>query len=223
LKKIALLVAGGSGRRMNSDVPKQFISINGYPLLMYTLDVFYRYDQKIHIILVLPETQIQFWDTLCRKYKFEIRHQVKLGGKTRFHSVQNNLHDIPDDCLVAVHDGVRPLVSISTIDKCFKMAKKYGNAVPCTEIPESLRKINKNGNIQIDRNEYRLIQTPQVFKGKLLKEAYMQNYRPQFTDDASVVETLGQTIHLVKGNPENIKITYPKDLILASSLISSYK
>lgn len=223
MKKIALLVAGGSGTRMNSDMPKQFISINGYPLLMYTLDVFYRYDHKIQIILVLPETQIQLWETLCQKYKFQIRHLVKPGGETRFHSVKNNLYDIPDDCLVAVHDGVRPLVSIATIDKCFKTAMKYGSAIPCTEIPESLRKLDKNGNRQIDRNEYRLIQTPQVFKGRLLKEAYAQNYRSQFTDDASVVESLGQQIHLVEGNPDNIKITYPKDLILASSLLSKCK
>jgi 2-C-methyl-D-erythritol 4-phosphate cytidylyltransferase len=217
--KIALIVAGGSGSRMNAEVPKQFLLLNGYPLLMHTLEVFYRYDQQMRIILVLPELQIQSWEKLCRDHEFRIRHEIKAGSKTRFHSVKKNLAEIPDHCLVAVHDGVRPLVSSETIDKCFQSALKFGNAVPCIEIPETLRKLSERGNEQVDRDNYRLIQTPQVFKSSILKRAYLQDYKKRFTDDAGVVESLGYAIHLVEGNPENIKITYQKDLVMAASFL----
>lgn len=204
---------------MNTRVPKQFLLLNGYPILMHTMDAFYRYDQQMRIILVLPQLQLRNWDKLCTEHKFIIRHEIKPGGETRFHSVMRNLVEIPDNCLVAVHDGVRPFVSMVTIDRCFKSALKFGNAVPCIEIPETLRKLNQRGNEQVDRANYRLIQTPQVFESSILKKAYLQDYQKNFTDDAGVVESLGYAIHLVEGNPENIKITYKKDLVMASSLI----
>jgi len=204
---------------MNAGVPKQFLLLNGYPVLMHTLDVFCRYDSQMPIILVLPEIQINIWDKLCREHNFMIRHEIKAGGETRFHSVMRNMAEIPDHCLVAVHDGVRPLVSVETIDRCFKAALKFGNAVPCVEIPETLRKLNDRVNEQVDRANYRLIQTPQVFESSILKKAYLQAYDKRFTDDAGVVESLGYAIHLVEGNPENIKITYQNDLVMASSFL----
>jgi 2-C-methyl-D-erythritol 4-phosphate cytidylyltransferase len=171
------------------------------------------------IILVLPEDQIQAWKRLCTGYGFGIRHEIRPGGRTRFHSVKKNLKEIHDHCLVAIHDGVRPLVSLLTIDRCFRTALQFGNAVPCIPIPETLRRIGKDGNEQADRTLFRLIQTPQVFESNVLKTAYAQPYQEHFTDDAGVVESLGYSIHLVEGNPENIKITYPVDLKIASSLI----
>jgi 2-C-methyl-D-erythritol 4-phosphate cytidylyltransferase len=219
LEKIALIVAGGSGKRMKSLVPKQFMPIKGLPVLMHTINKFHRYDAGIRIILVLPEDQMTTWKDLCGKNKFSVKHEVVKGGDTRFHSVQKNLGEIPEECLVAVHDGVRPLVSMETIHRCFISAAEKGNAVPCVEIPETLRILDENGNKPADRSKYRLIQTPQVFFGGVLKEAYQQEYRNSFTDDATVVESRGHTIHLVEGNPENIKITLKHDLAFAESLL----
>jgi 2-C-methyl-D-erythritol 4-phosphate cytidylyltransferase len=219
VEKVTLIVAGGSGNRMNTAIPKQFLLLNGVPVLMHTIDAFYKYDKQMRIIVVLPEVQIQGWKELCREQKFMIRHEIKTGGETRFHSVRKNLAAVPDHCLVAVHDGVRPLVSTSTIKRCFQGALKFGNAVPCIEIPETLRRIEETGNKQVNRDDYRLIQTPQVFKGSILKKAYLQEYQKYYTDDAGVVESLGITINLVEGNAENIKITYPKDLLIAASFL----
>jgi 2-C-methyl-D-erythritol 4-phosphate cytidylyltransferase len=219
VEKVTLIVAGGSGNRMNTAIPKQFLLLNGVPVLMHTIDAFYKYDKQMRIIVVLPEVQIQGWKELCREQKFMIRHEIKTGGETRFHSVRKNLAAVPDHCLVAVHDGVRPLVSTATIKRCFQGALKFGNAVPCIEIPETLRRIEETGNKQVNRDDYRLIQTPQVFKGSILKKAYLQEYQKYYTDDAGVVESLGITINLVEGNAENIKITYPKDLLIAASFL----
>lgn len=221
MEKIALIVAGGIGSRINAAIPKQFLLLGGYPVLMHTLDVFFRYDQHMRIILVLPEDQIPAWQKLCLDHEFRIRHDIKTGGATRFHSVKKNLAEIPDHCLVAIHDGVRPLVSLATIDRCFRSALAFGNAIPCVDIPETLRKLDENGTMQVDRTKFRLIQTPQVFESGILKKAYLQEYHSDFTDDAGVVESQGHKIHLVEGNPENIKITYPKDLKVASSLLQA--
>jgi len=214
-------MAGGTGTRMKSQVPKQFLLLKGIPVLMHTMEVFYRYDSGMRIILVLPGDQLVTWQSLCRKYKFMVRHEIGIGGETRFHSVKNNLADIPDHCLVAIHDGVRPLVSHETLDRCFASALVHGNAIPCIEIPETLRYLDGLVSRQVDRSTYRLIQTPQVFDSGILKKAYMQEYQPDFTDDAGVVENLGFTIKLVEGNPENIKITWNKDLLIAASFIKS--
>jgi 2-C-methyl-D-erythritol 4-phosphate cytidylyltransferase len=218
LEKIALIVAGGTGKRMKSQVPKQFMLLKGLPVLMHTITKFYRYDSAMRIILVLPADQMAEWKALCEKYDFSIVHERVSGGETRFHSIQKNLDSIPEQGLIAVHDGVRPLVSLDTIHRCFTLAAEQGNAVPCVEIPETLRMMDEQGNRPVDRTKYRLIQTPQVFMSHILKEAYQQEYRHSFTDDASVVESRGYDIHLVEGNPENIKITLGHDLGIAEFL-----
>jgi 2-C-methyl-D-erythritol 4-phosphate cytidylyltransferase len=221
LEKIALIVAGGSGKRMKSLVPKQFLLLKGLPVLMHTINKFHRYDTSMRIILVLPSDQITAWKDLCEKNEFSVLHELMTGGNTRFHSIQKNLHSIPEQCLVAVHDGVRPLVSVDTIHRCFASAAENGNAVPCVEIPETMRILDDIGNRQADRAKYRLIQTPQVFISSILKEAYQQEYQGSFTDDATVVESWGYRIHLVEGNPENIKITLKHDLALAEFLLQN--
>jgi 2-C-methyl-D-erythritol 4-phosphate cytidylyltransferase len=217
--KITMIVAGGIGTRMNAGIPKQFLLLNNYPVLMHTISTFHLYDQQMRIMLVLPEDQTDEWSKLCEKYQFSIKHDVRYGGTTRFHSVRKNIDSFADESLVAIHDGVRPLVSIATISRCFNAALEYGNAIPCIEIPETLRRVSGQKNRQVDRTRYRLIQTPQVFNGKILKIAYQQEYQKKFTDDAGVVENLGYTVHLVEGNAENIKITYPEDILIASSLL----
>jgi 2-C-methyl-D-erythritol 4-phosphate cytidylyltransferase len=224
MKKVVIIVAGGRGKRMKSDIPKQFLSIYGFPVLMHTAKKFYRHDNSIRIIIVLPKTQIKLWKKLCRDYKFNYAHDIVQGGVTRFHSVKNGLSKIKgDDWLVAIHDGVRPLVSPDTIRRCFKKAEASGNAIPVIEIPESMREISKSGNRPVDRSKFKLIQTPQVFHFKLLKEAFKQDYKPEFTDDASVVESMGHAIKLVEGNKENIKITTPSDLLVAESYLKKIK
>lgn len=220
LEKIALIVAGGTGKRMKSQVPKQFLLLNGRPVLMHTIDRFYRYETGIRIIVVLPGDQITTWRELCEIHDFKIKHEILTGGETRFHSVQKNLDSIPEQSLVAVHDGVRPLVSMDTIHRCFVTAGETGNAIPCVEIPETMRIMDEHGNRPADRTKFRLIQTPQVFKSSLLKESYRQEYSPRFTDDASVLESRGYTINLVDGNPENLKITLNKDLGIAEFLMT---
>jgi len=204
---------------MKSLVPKQFLLLRGVPVLMRTLEVFHRFDAEMPLRVVLPAGMFGNWNDLCRKHRFEIPHELGAGGETRFHSVQNNLYGIADDCLVAIHDGVRPLVSEDTIGRCFDTAAKLGNAIPCISIPESMRVLTGDGNMPVDRSRYRLIQTPQVFLGGQLKEAYRQPYQNGFTDDASVVESLRIRVNLVEGNPENVKITWRKDLKLAAILL----
>jgi len=223
IPKIALIVAGGKGERMNSDIPKQFIEINGKPVLMYTIEAFVKYNADIQIILVLPASQTDQWENLCKKYAFNIKHTVVTGGPTRFHSVQNGLKSIVTPSIVAVHDGVRPLVSIQTISKCFVEAEIHKTAVPITEMVESIRKITGSSSESANRSEFRLVQTPQVFDGELLKRAYRQEFSDSFTDDASVVESLGEKIYLVEGNRENIKITTAMDLVIAKTLLSDLK
>jgi 2-C-methyl-D-erythritol 4-phosphate cytidylyltransferase len=224
MKKAVIIVAGGRGKRMKSDTLKQFLPIYGFPILMHTIKKFYRHDNSINIIIVLPKKQIKTWKKLCRDYKFTSSHKIVKGGITRFHSVKNGLSKIRGkDWLVAIHDGVRPLVSLETIKRCFKKAASSGNAIPAIEIPESLRIIEKGKNAPADRSRYRLIQTPQIFKLKLLQESFKQDYKPEFTDDASVVESMGYSINLVQGNKENIKITTPSDLLVAESYLKKVK
>jgi 2-C-methyl-D-erythritol 4-phosphate cytidylyltransferase len=219
VKKYVIIVAGGKGERMNAGLPKQFLPIGNKPILMHTLAAFYEYDPQVSIILVLPGSQFSFWKKLCEEHHFAIPHLLTEGGETRFHSVKNGLLLVTEDSLVAVHDGVRPFVSQATIFRCFEAAGLKGSAIPTTELIDSIRYIDEKGNKAVNRNNYRLIQTPQVFQSTLLKEAYQQKYTPDFTDDASVVEALGKKIQLVEGNKENIKITTPFDLEIAKILI----
>jgi 2-C-methyl-D-erythritol 4-phosphate cytidylyltransferase len=218
-KKFALIVAGGSGRRMKSDLTKQFIAIHGKPMLMHTLEAFYKNDPSFSFIVVLPGKEIALWNELCRKHSFNINHKVTEGGETRFHSVKNGLEQIQEEGIVFIHDGVRPLVSPQTIESCYQMALEKGNALPVTAPSESIREVTGNENRAADRKRFFLVQTPQTFRVSLIKIAFNQKYSEKFTDDAAVLENTGEKIYLVNGNRENIKITYPEDLTLANILL----
>ena len=217
----ALIVAGGSGIRMQTALPKQFLELAGKPVLMHTIERFKAFNDSIEIIVVLPENQIEYWKNIQKKYSFSIKHTIVTGGATRFHSVKNGLNFVTEPSLVAIHDGVRPFVSIDTIKRCFETAEKLGNAVPAVTIAESLRVITNEGNNPIDRQTIRAIQTPQVFNTSTIKKAYQQEYRSEFTDDSTVFESLGEKINLVEGNRENIKITNSEDLLISTALLKS--
>lgn len=220
MTKFAIIVAGGKGNRMNSDLPKQFIEVGGKPILMHTLERFYQADASITIILVLPKEQISYWQELQTKYRFEVPVLVTTGGDTRFHSVKNGLSLVDKPGLVAVHDGVRPFVSITTILKGYEIAHLHKTAIPVLEVIDSIRYVEVDHNEAVNRANYRLVQTPQVFQAELLKNAYEQKFSELFTDDASVIEALGESITLYEGNNENIKLTTPFDLKIAQVLIT---
>ena len=217
---IVIIVAGGKGERMNANIPKQFLELHGKPILIHTMEAFYRFDNTMQIMLVLPETQIDYWNALCKKHAFAVLHNIVIGGQTRFNSVQNGLKMVQAPSLVAVHDGVRPLVSSSTIARCFDAAGKYDAAIPVIDLIDSIRQVNEDESLSVDRTKYKLVQTPQVFDAELLKKAYEQEFSALFTDDASVVEALGTKIHLVEGNRENIKITTEIDLKMAETFLN---
>ena len=216
-----IIVAGGKGLRMGSDIPKQFLPIGGKPVLMRTLERFRQYSTTLQIILVLPKAQQDYWQKLCKEYAFDIDCQLADGGETRFHSVQNGLAKIPDNAqgVVGVHDGVRPFPSIDVIRNCYETAREKKAVIPVIPVVETVRHLKGDTSVTVPRNEYRLVQTPQTFDIQLLKEANRQPYNDGFTDDASVVETFGFNITLVEGNRENIKITTPYDLKIAEVLI----
>lgn len=217
----AILVAGGAGTRMQSHLPKQFISIGGQPILMHTIRRFFAANPLMHIIVVLPAEQMQTWQQLCREHAFSLPHQVVAGGATRFASVKNGLAAIAGDGVVAVHDGVRPFTSVAIIQEAFTVASQKGNAVVAVALKESIRQVMETGNQALDRSQYRLIQTPQCFQVTLLRRAYQLSEEATFTDDASVVERLGEKIYLVEGAYENLKITTPADLLWAEMLLKS--
>lgn len=216
-----IIVAGGKGLRMGSDIPKQFLPIGGKPVLMRTIERFRQYSADIQIILVLPEAQQEYWQQLCKKYDFHVDYQLANGGETRFHSVQNGLALIPDDAegVVGVHDGVRPFPSIEVIRRCYETAQSQKAVVPVIPVVETVRHLENEKSVTVPRDEYCLVQTPQTFDIQLLKAANRQPYNDGFTDDASVVEAFGFDITLVEGNRENIKITTPYDLKIAEVLI----
>ena len=222
MKRYAIIVAGGKGLRMGGELPKQFIPIEGRPVLMRTLDTFHACDESIQIILVLPRDHQDYWRELCVQYQFAVPHRIADGGVTRFHSVQSGLSlvDAPES-LVAVHDGVRPFVSHEVISRCYAEAEAHGAVVPVIPVVETVRQLTGEGSVTVDRNAYRLVQTPQTFRATLLRRAYEQPYTDAFTDDASVVEALGEAVTLVDGNRENIKLTTPFDLIVAKALVDS--
>lgn len=216
-----IIVAGGKGLRMGADLPKQFITVCGKPLLMYTLESFYSFDEKINIVLVLPQSHQNYWQELCIQYKFEVPHALATGGETRFHSVQNGLQLVKEG-LVGVHDGVRPFATAELISKCYALAKSLHAVIPVIDSTDSLREIEDGGKSHIiDRSKIKLVQTPQVFDYVLLKEVYGQEYNAIFTDDASVVEAMGYRVHLVEGERDNIKVTTPIDLKIAELIINS--
>ena len=210
MKKYAIVVAGGKGLRMGGEIPKQFIPVQGRPVLMRTLDAFHAYDESVELIVVLPVAQQDYWKELCREYDFRIPYRLADGGETRFHSVANGL--------------VRPFVSREVIAACYESAFRERATIPVVEVVETLRCLKSNetegDSVTVDRAQYRLVQTPQTFRADVLKAAYRQEYRPFFTDDASVVEAMGVPVSLVPGNRENIKITTPFDLKIAEALLS---
>ena len=217
-----IIVAGGKGLRMGSDIPKQFLPIAGKPVLMRTLERFRAYSSALQIILVLPEAQQDYWQELCKQYDFKVDYQLANGGQTRFHSVQNGLALVADDAegVVGVHDGVRPFPSIDVIRNCYDTARTAKAVIPVIPVVETVRQFlsDNSGSITVPRDHYRLVQTPQTFDIQLLKAANRQPYNDGFTDDASVVESYGHAITLVEGNRENIKITTPYDIVVAEAL-----
>ena len=215
MKAYAIIVAGGKGLRMGGDIPKQFLPIEGKPILMHTIEAFRKALDEVEIVLVLPADQHDYWQKLCEDNNFRSPELIAKGGETRFHSVKNGLALLPNDeeAVVGVHDGVRPFVSKETILRCYEAAAEGKAVVPVVPVVETVRQILPDGkSITRPRDEYRLVQTPQTFPLALLKEAYQQPFSEAFTDDASVVEAFGKEITMVEGNRENIKITTPSDL-----------
>lgn len=207
---------------MGGELPKQFIPVEGRPVLMRTLDAFHAFDSAMEIILVLPRDHQPYWQELCAEYQFAVPHRIADGGATRFHSVQSGLALADEaEALIAVHDGVRPFVSPEVIEACYREAEAHGAVVPVIPIVETVRHLLLEGSETVSRDAYRLVQTPQTFRASLLRRAYEQPFCEAFTDDASVVEALGHVVHLVEGNRENIKLTTPYDLIVAKALVES--
>jgi 2-C-methyl-D-erythritol 4-phosphate cytidylyltransferase len=214
-----VIVAGGSGKRMGADIPKQFLNLAGRPVLMHTIERFKSFNDAIEIITVLPENQLRYWVDLQKKHSFDVSHTLVKGGLHRFISVKNGLKFVNTPSLVAIHDGVRPFVTVDTIKRCFETAEKLGNAIPAVSPSDSLRMLTDKGSIPLNRMHVKQIQTPQVFNAELIKKAYLQEYITEFTDDATVLEKMGEKINMVDGNRENIKITNPEDLLISSALL----
>jgi len=220
VKTFCIIVAGGKGLRMGSNIPKQFLLLNGKPILIRTLEAFLKYDPSMEIIMALPADHISYWNRLYKEYDFNSPVKVVEGGETRYHSVKNAIQTIQGDGIVAVHDGVRPLITSEFINRCFKDAEEYKTAIPFIPVSESMREIEGENNQHADRSKFVLIQTPQVFEVKLLKKAFTQIYRVTFTDEASLVENMGTRVHLTAGIPENIKITNQIDLLFAKAILA---
>jgi 2-C-methyl-D-erythritol 4-phosphate cytidylyltransferase len=219
LDKCIIIAAAGRGERMNLEIPKQFVLLAGKPVLMHTLEVFNKIFHNIHIILVLPADMFDTWKELCNEYHYHVSHDLVQGGPSRFYSVRNALQTVNEGVLVGIHDGVRPLVNRETVIRAFQTAEAFGHAIPAIPFNESVRILDKDSNHHVNRDLLRIIQTPQVFHSGLIKKAYNQDYRDDFTDDASVLETLGINIRLVEGDSENIKITTRQDLFRAEALL----
>jgi 2-C-methyl-D-erythritol 4-phosphate cytidylyltransferase len=220
-KEYALIVAGGKGTRIKTKLPKQFLELKGKPILLHTIEAFYRYSEQIIIILVLPEDDFEIWDAICKKFNFNKPIILQKGGETRFQSVKNGLNKIEGPGLVAIHDGVRPLVSEDIIGASFHLAAVHQSAVAAVRLKDSIRMTDQDNTKAVDRSRFRLIQTPQTFDIDLIKKAYEMKEDASLTDDASVAERSGHVISLFEGSYENIKITTPEDLIVAEALLNS--
>ncbi len=219
-REYAIIVAGGSGQRMKSDTPKQFIPVCGLPILMHTILAFHQYSNDLHIIVVLPSKDMLTWEDLCRQYDFNIPFTITTGGETRFQSVKNGLAKTGSEGTVAIHDGVRPLVDKELIAASFQIAALHGSAIAAVRLKESLRITDKDQTRTVDRSKFRIIQTPQTFRIDIVKKAYEQKEISGFTDDASVAERAGFKISLFEGSYTNIKITTPEDLLVAEALLN---
>jgi 2-C-methyl-D-erythritol 4-phosphate cytidylyltransferase len=214
MNRYAVIVAAGSGMRMGAPIPKQFLEVGGRPILMHTLNRFVAFDASIRLVVVLHPDYIEFWRSLCEKHDYSVPHSIVSGGSERFYSVQKAIQSLVDteEAIVGIHDAVRPMVSVATLERCYATAQETGSAVPCVSVNDSMRIVDADGNRSINRSSLRIIQTPQCFRLNLLRRAFTQEYNTAFTDDASVVEALGESIELVEGNRENIKVTTPEDM-----------
>lgn len=227
--RYAIIVAGGYGSRMNSDIPKQFLLLDGKPVIMHTLQRFVQAKNSPELIVVLHQDMFTLWDELCLKYSFQVPHTVIPGGKTRFESVRNGVYHIigkrqtqqMDQALIAIHDAARPIISPEIIDTCFEQAAQHGATVLAVPSTNSVRQGDTTENIALDREKIWLVQTPQTFQGQILQQAFQQEEQSGFTDDASVVEKLGYAIHLIPGDHRNIKITFPEDIAIAQFYLKS--
>ena len=224
MRTIAIIVAGGSGTRFGAELPKQFLALGGLPILMRTIEAFHgNRDSSFDVIVTLPAAQMGLWHDLCARHGFAVPHRVVAGGETRWHSVKNALDSIGDPAgvdVIAVHDGVRPLATPDLINRVIDAAHRDGAAIPVVMLNDSVRQVSGDGSHALDRSSLRAVQTPQAFEAKLLLDAYSLPYQPTFTDDASVVECTGHAITLVEGDPRNLKITRPMDLVLAEYLMN---
>ena len=216
MQKVALIVAGGKGERMNADIPKQFLLLNGTPILMHTLKQFSHFEK---IVLVLPHSQFDYWRELCSNYNFTQKHTLVAGGTTRFYSVKNGLEKIEENSVIAIHDGVRPLISKKLIDSLITKTKNGVGVIPIVPVKDSIRKVKGENSVHLDRSNLYKVQTPQCFLSTDIKEAYTQEFSDTFTDDASVFEANGGKINTLLGEEKNLKITTKEDLKIASILI----
>ena len=216
MKKVALIVAGGKGERMDTEIPKQFLLLNDLPILMYTLKQFSHFEE---IVLVLPPMQFEYWQELCSSYNFMQKHTIVSAGKTRFHSVKNGLDKITKNTIVAIHDGIRPLISTSLINELVAKTKNGIGVIPIVPVKDSIRKVEGRKSIHVDRNNLFKVQTPQCFLSADIQKAYTQDFSDTFTDDASVFEANGGKINTLLGEEKNLKITTKEDLKIASILI----
>ncbi len=223
MKNDLIIVAGGSGTRMGASIPKQFLELDGLPIIMHTIKRFERYDANFSIIIALPKNEFERWYQLAEIHNFTKKCKIVVGGETRFNTVKNALEQIDNDSYTFVHDAVRPLVSQKTIHRCFETALKYGTSIPIVDVLESIRYVDENKHYPVARDKFKIVQTPQVFRSEILKKSYQQNFKSEYTDDASVVESSGYQIHIVEGNRENIKITTPFDLQIAEILIKNFE
>ena len=222
-KEYALIVAGGKGTRIKSKVPKQFLDVDGIPVLMRSINAFFEYSPKINVVVVIPEDDFNIWNELCDLHQYTKPVTLQPGGETRFQSVKKGLEKIEGDGLVAIHDGVRPLVSADIIAASFRLAAVHGSAVASVRLKESIRMTDQDTTRAMDRSKFRLIQTPQTFRVSLIKQAYQLKEDVALTDDASVAERAGHTISLFEGSYENIKITTAEDLVIAEALVAARK
>lgn len=213
-----IITAGGIGKRMGNELPKQFLLLKGKPVLLHTLERFHDADKTAQIFITLPKDWLSHWDDLIHQYNCSIPHTIISGGKERYDSINNALKEAKGK-IIAVHDGVRPLVSIETINRCIQSAEEKGSGVPCLPIKESVRKRIYGDSIAVDRKDYIIVQTPQCFSSEIIRKAYELPFHSSITDDASLVEEAGYKINLVKGNEENIKLTMPSDLLIAEFLL----
>lgn len=222
-KNYVIIVAGGSGQRMLSEIPKQFLNLSGKPVLLYSLEAFADAIPEINIILVLPKDHIETWQDLLKDHKIDIKHTIVTGGETRSQSVKNGLQLVFGPGLVAIHDGVRPLISPSVIKRLFAEAVTFGNAIPVVPVSDTARRVEGDQNMLIDRNQLRLVQTPQVFHSEELLNAYHKFGSDSFTDDAAIIEAAGYEVHLCDGDPENMKLTKPMDMLFAEAILRQRK